>query len=28
MRFEVFKAVDIQFLVFWVIAPCSVMVGY
>jgi len=27
-RFEVFTTVKIQFVVFWLIAPCSVVVGY
>jgi hypothetical protein len=27
-RFEVFMAVKIQVEVFWVVAPCSVVVGY
>jgi hypothetical protein len=27
-RFEVFTAVEIQVEVFWVVTPCSVVVGY
>jgi hypothetical protein len=27
-NFEVFTAVKIEFVAFWVLAPCSVMVGY
>jgi hypothetical protein len=27
-RFEVFTAVKIQFEVFWVVTPCSVVIGY
>jgi hypothetical protein len=26
-RFEVFMALMIEFMVFWVVAPCSVVVG-
>jgi hypothetical protein len=28
VRFEVFMTVKIQFKVFWVVMPCSVVVGY
>jgi len=28
VRFEVFVAVKIKFVVFWVVMPCSMIVGY
>jgi hypothetical protein len=28
LRFEIFTAVKIQVEVFWVVMPCSVVVGY
>jgi hypothetical protein len=28
VRYEVFIAVKIEFIFFWVVAPCSVVVGY
>jgi hypothetical protein len=27
-RFEVFKAVKVLVMVFWIVTPCSVVVGY